>query len=243
MNPIDDDGLSDFVDSRRRLLGIAYRMLGSATEAEDVVQDVWLRWQNTDRSVVRNATAFLVTSTVRLAINALQSARVRLEICDSAWLSESVDSGANPQRGVESRETLERVVLVLLQRLSPAERAVYVLREAFSYSHREIAVLLRISEENTRQLLTRARKHVGNARRAPVSWRERQSLLGGFLAATRSGDFAALEAALSAAVVPSHSTPGHRHAGSSSRIPMTRVPTFTARWEGRTISGSESRAT
>ena len=118
-----DDGLSAFVKVRRRLFGIAYRMLGSAAEAEDVVQDVWTRWQSTDRRVVRDPQAFLATTTTRLAINVLQSARARHESYVGSWLPELVDTSADPTLGAERGEALELAVLVLLERLPPTERA------------------------------------------------------------------------------------------------------------------------
>src|SRR4026207_1034819 len=99
-----DDGLSDFISVRSRLFGIAYRMLGSAVEAEDIVQDAWMRWQTTDRSVVQNSPAFLVTTTTRLAINVAQSARSRRETYVGPWLPEPVDTTADPRLGAERSE-------------------------------------------------------------------------------------------------------------------------------------------
>jgi DNA-directed RNA polymerase specialized sigma24 family protein len=139
-----DDGLSAFVSVRPRLFGIAYRMLGSAAEAEDIVQDVWVRWQTADRSVVRDIAAFLATTT--------------------PWLPEPVDTSADPTLGAERGEALQFAVLVLLEKLSPIERAAYVLREAFDYPYREIAGILRLEEANTRQLVTRAKQHVAQGR-------------------------------------------------------------------------------
>ena len=140
---------------RPRLFGIAYRMLGRAAEAEDIVQDVWVRWQTTDRSVVRDTRAFLATTTTRLAINAIKSARSRRETYMGPSLPEPVDTSADPALGAERSEALEFAVLLLLEKLSPTERAAYVLREAFDYSYREIANILRLEEANTRQLVTR----------------------------------------------------------------------------------------
>ena len=102
-----DDGLSTFLSVRPRLFGIAYRMLGSAADAEDIVQDVWVRWQTTDRSVVRDAAAFLATMTTRLAINVMQSARSRRETYVGPWLPEPVDTSADPGLGAERGEALE----------------------------------------------------------------------------------------------------------------------------------------
>ena len=186
------DGLAAFLKVRPRLFGIAYRMLGSAAEAEDLVQDVWLRWQTTDRRVVRDAPAFLVTTTTRLALNVMQSARSRRETYVGPWLPEPVDTSADPGLGAERAQALELAVLVLLEKLTPTERAAYVLREAFDYSYREIADLLRLEEANTRQIVSRARKHVADGRRAPVSRTEQRRLLDAFIDAARLGDAAAL---------------------------------------------------
>ena len=188
-----DDGLSAFLSARRRLFGIAYRMLGSAAEAEDIVQDVWIRWQTTDRRSVCNPLAFLVTATTRLAINVLQSARARRETDVGPALPEPVDSSPDPALGAERGEALNRAVLLLLERLSPTERAAYVLREAFSYPYRQIADILRVAEANSRQLVTRARDHVSGGRRTPVSTTEQRCLLHAFVAAARTGDLAPLE--------------------------------------------------
>ena len=202
-----DDALSHFVDVRPRLFGIAYRMLGSAVEAEDVVQDVWLRWQTTDRSAVRNPPAFLTTTTTRLAINVAQSARARRETYVGPWLPEPVDTSADAQLGAERSQALEFAILLLLERLSPTERAAYVLREAFDYPYPEIAEILRLREANVRQLVSRARKHVAEGRRAPASPDEQRRLLGAFIAAAERGDRAALEA-LFATDVTSYSDGG-----------------------------------
>src|SRR5262245_19314023 len=183
-----DDGLSAFMSVRSRLFGIAYRMLGSAAEAEDIVQDVWVRWQTTDRCVVRDVAAFLVATTTRLVINVMQSAHSRRETCVGPWLPEPVDTRADPGLEAEQREALELGVLLLLQRLSPAERAAYILREAFDYAYRDIANILRLEEANARQVVTRARQHVANGRRMPASSTEQRRLLDSFIAAAEHGD-------------------------------------------------------
>ena len=188
-----DEGLSSFFSVRPRLFGIAYRMLGSAAEAEDILQDVWMRWQSTDRSVVQDPPAFLATTTTRLCINLVQSARSRRETYVGEWLPEPVDTASDPTLGAERAEALELAVLVLLEKLSPAERAAYVLREAFDYSYRQIADILQIEEANARQVVSRARKHVANGRQAPVSSDEQRRLLRAFIDAAQTGDIAALE--------------------------------------------------
>ena len=121
-----EDGLSAFAPVRPRLFGIAYRMLGSAAEAEDVVQDVWMRWQSTNRKAVENPAAFLATTTTRLCINLAQSAHTRRETYIGTWLPEPVDTSADPGIGAERGEAIKLAVLLLLEKLSPTERAAYV---------------------------------------------------------------------------------------------------------------------
>lgn len=188
-----DDGLSAFAIARARLFGIAYRMLGSAAEAEDIVQDVWLRWQSANRSVVENPTAFLAKTTTRLCINRAQSAHARHETYLETWLSEPVDTSGDPGLGAERGEALKLAVRVLLEKLSPTERAAYVLREAFDYPHSQIADTLRMEEANVRQLVSRARKHIADGRYTPVSSGEQRRLLEAFVAAAHTGDLTGLE--------------------------------------------------
>lgn len=188
-----EDGLLAFTEVRPRLFGIAYRMLGSAAEAEDIVQDVWLRWQATDRRVVENPPAFLATTTTRMCINFSQSAHSRRETYVGPWLPEPVDTSNDPALGAERGEALGLAILLLLEKLPPTERAAYVLREAFDYSSREIAGVLQIEEANARQLVSRARKHIADGRRASASLEEQQRLLAVFIDAAQKGDLAALE--------------------------------------------------
>ena len=121
-----EEAAAVFASVRSRLFGIAYPMLSSATEAEDLVQDVWLRWQTCDRSAVVNPAAFLATTTTRLAINALQSARVRRETYIGPWLPEPVDTSADPYLGAERGEALEFAALLLMEKLSYQDCAAYV---------------------------------------------------------------------------------------------------------------------
>ncbi len=179
-----DDGLSIFAGVRPRLFGIAYRMLGSAAEAEDIVQDVWLRWQATNRSVVENPPAFLATTTTRMCINFSQSAQSRRETYIGPWLPEPVDTSSDPALGAERGEALGFAILLLLEKLSPTERAAYVLREAFDYSYRQIADILQMEEAN---------KHIADGRRTPASSQEQRRLLEAFIGAAQKGDLAALE--------------------------------------------------
>lgn len=222
------DALSAFVTIRPRLFGIAYRMLGSAVEAEDLVQDVWVRWQTTDRSEVRDAAAFLSTMTTRMAINVLQSARKRRETYVGPWLPEPIDTATDPRIGAERGEALELAVLLLLEKLSPTERAAYVLREAFDYSHRQIADVLQLTEVNARQLVTRARKHIADGRRASVSRDEHRRLLDALIAAAQKGEMAALEKLFAEDIVSLSDGGG---AARAARIPVEgreRVAKFIA---------------
>jgi DNA-directed RNA polymerase specialized sigma24 family protein len=121
-----EEAAAVFTSLRPRLFGIAYRMLSSASEAEDLVQEAWLRWQTCDRSAVVNPAAFLATTTTRLAINVLDSARTRRETYIGPWLPEPVDTSADPYLGAERGEALEFAALLLMEKLTPNERAAYV---------------------------------------------------------------------------------------------------------------------
>ena len=191
--PTHDDGLSAFVSVHPRLFGIAYRMLGSAAEAEDVVQDVWVRWQTADRSLVRDAAAFLATTTTRLAINVMQSARARRETCVEPWQAEPVATSGDPRLTAERGQALACGVRMLLEKLTPTERAAYILREGFDYAYRDIANVLRLAEANARQVVTRARQHIATGRTTPTSPTEQNRLLEAFIGAAQDGDVARLE--------------------------------------------------
>lgn len=201
--PAPDDRVAVFVEHRPRLFGLAYRMLGSATEAEDIVQDVYLRW---DRATsIRSPRSWLTKVATNLCLNHLSSARVRREHYPGPWLPEPVltDGGVlGPVEAVEQRESVSMAVLVLLERLSPVERAVFVLREAFGHRHQEIAEILEIEEAHSRQLLHRAREYIAETRirNVPDAARHR-SIVEAFIGATRSGELAELEALLAEDVV------------------------------------------
>jgi len=182
-----------FQQVRPRLFGIAYRMLGNAADADDVVQDAWLRWQTTDRSKVRDAAAFLATATIRLALNVVESARVRHERCADPSTLDPVDAAADPARDAERGAGVELAASALLERLTAAERAAFVLREGFDYPYRQIAELLALSDANARQLVTRARTHVATERRTEVAPSARRRLSAAVVAAARSGQIAQLE--------------------------------------------------
>ncbi|MDI2126304.1 RNA polymerase sigma-70 factor [Yinghuangia seranimata] len=190
----------EFEAERPRLFGIAYRMLGSAAEAEDAVQDAYLRWHAADRSYIDAPGPWLAKVLTNLCLNRLTSARVRREEYVGPWLPEPVrtDAGAlGPLETAEQREAVSMAVLVLMERLSPPERAAVVLRDAFEYSHREIAEVLDVSEAAARQTYRRAKQHLADGRarfEAPVA--PRTDLLATFLAAAAEGALDKLESLL-----------------------------------------------
>ncbi|MFM9373808.1 sigma-70 family RNA polymerase sigma factor [Streptomyces sp. Da 82-17] len=180
-----------FEASRGRLAALAYRLLGSAADAEDAVQDAFLRWQAADRERVEVPEAWLTKVVTNLCLDRLRSAQARHERSAGAWLPEPLLEGdpmLGPADTVEQRESVSLAVLLLMERLSPVERAVYVLREAFSYGHGEIARILDISESASQQHAHRARVRVAAERRRgqadPVSARR---VVEEFLAAATSG--------------------------------------------------------
>ncbi|MBX6372528.1 MAG: RNA polymerase sigma-70 factor [Acidothermus sp.] len=158
--------VDEFVALQPKLFGVAYRMLGSVTDAQDVVQEAFLRWQATDRARVRSVDAFLTTTVVRIAIDQLTSARARRESYVGPWLPEPllVDDD-DPARLVELADTLSMAFLVLLETLSPLERAALLLRDVFEYDYDEIAEMLDRTPTTCRQLVSRARRSVAQRRR------------------------------------------------------------------------------
>jgi RNA polymerase sigma-70 factor (ECF subfamily) len=190
--------IASFQVVRPRLVRIACRVLDSPSEADDVVQDAWIRWQGTNRGEIRDPTGFLVTMTGRLALTVGQSARVRHEVSSEPLEADTVDPGDDPSRVAEQGEALELALLALLERLSATERAAFVLREAFDYPHRRIAEVLRLSEPNARQLVSRARMRLGGERRRRVDPAEHRYLRDAFVAAAQTGELASLERLLAA---------------------------------------------
>jgi RNA polymerase sigma-70 factor (ECF subfamily) len=223
-----DEAATAFQTIRPRLFGIAYRMLGSATEADDVVQEAWLRWQGTDRASILDPTAFLSTVTTRIAINAATSARARRESYIGPWLPEPVATGDDPSMGAERGEALDLAVLFLMERLTPVERAVYVLREAFDYPFAQIAEILETTEANARQLAHRARSHIAEQRSVPTSAEDRRRLLSAFIEAARSGDLERLEQILTEDVTAYADGGGVVAAGPRPILGRDRVARFIA---------------
>lgn len=240
-----DDGIDTatevFTATRGRLFGIAYRMLGSVAEAEDIVQETWLRWQSTDRSVVQNPAAFLATVTTRLAMNLAQSAHSRHETYIGPWLPEPVDTTADPQLGAERGEALEYAVLILLEKLTPAERAAYVLREAFDYPYPLIAEIVQSSEPAARKLVSRARQHLTAERRRPAAEPEHRRLLSAFLSAAQTGDVDTLEKLFAADVVSYSDGGGVRLAARKPVLGRERVAKFVAAFSSHFWTGVDLR--
>jgi RNA polymerase sigma-70 factor (TIGR02957 family) len=180
-----------FEAARPRLAAIAYRLLGSASEAEDAVQETFLRWHAADVERIEVPEAWLTKVLTNLCINQLRSARARHETYVGQWLPEPLLAGdpmLGPADTVEQRESVSYAVLTLLERLSPNERAVYVLREAFGYPHRDIAGILDITEAASAQLFHRARQHVADGRaRVQVDAAAARRVVEEFLAAAASG--------------------------------------------------------
>ncbi|WSA22408.1 RNA polymerase sigma-70 factor [Streptosporangium subroseum] len=191
----------EFEAHRPKLFGLAYRMLGSVAEAEDAVQDAYLRWRGAERESIDSPGAWLARVVTNLCLNRLTAARTTRERYVGFWLPEPAPTGAlGPLETVEQRDSVSLAFLVLLERLTPAERAVFVLREAFSYGYGEIAEVLDLSEANCRQLYGRARRHVGEHRRFDAPGDQGRKIAERFLAAARSGDLAGLEQVLAADV-------------------------------------------
>ncbi|NUU24259.1 MAG: RNA polymerase sigma-70 factor [Streptomycetaceae bacterium] len=149
-----------FEENRRLLFGTAYRMLGSVADAEDIVQDAWLKWHQADRAAVAHPKAYLVRTVTNLSLNRLTSAQVAREAYVGPWLPEPILTSPDVAEEAELADTVSMAVLVVLETLTPTERAVFMLREVFGYSHAEIAEAIGKSEASVRQHAHRAREHV-----------------------------------------------------------------------------------
>lgn len=223
-----DDAVGIFAAQRRRLFGIAYRMLGTVADAEDIVQETWIRWQGADRAHVAEPAAFLATIATRLSINVLQSARARRETYVGPWLPEPVNTDDDPALGAERAEALQFAILLTLEKLTPTERAAYILREAFDYPYPRIAEVISSSVAGARQLVSRARAHLRSARQAAVGPSDQRRLLEAFLTAAQHGDAHELEKLFADDVVSYTDGDGVKLAA---RIPVTgrvRVAKFVA---------------
>ena len=190
--PLSPHEVELFEHSRGRLEAIAYRLLGSASDAEDAVQDTFLRWQAADRERVETPEAWLTKVLTNLCLNQLTSARARRETYVGMWLPEPVLAGdrmLGPVDTAVQRESVSMAMLTLMERLSANERVVYVLREAFDYAHGEIAEILDITESNCQQIYRRAKQHVATDRaRAEIDGAAARKIVEEFLAAAISGE-------------------------------------------------------
>jgi RNA polymerase sigma-70 factor (ECF subfamily) len=185
-----------FASARPMLFAIAYRMLGSVMDAEDLVQDAYLRWQEAPETDVRSPRAYLTTIVTRLAINQLRAARTKRETYVGPWLPEPLVTEDTPDT-VELAESLSMAFLVLLERLSPIERAVFLLHEVFDFEYAQIARMVDKTEANCRQLLARARKRLGTPRpRFEADAEQAQRLTQRFTEASVAGDLDGLLALL-----------------------------------------------
>jgi RNA polymerase sigma-70 factor, ECF subfamily len=194
-----------FEEHRPLLVSVAYRMLGSLAEAEDVVQEAWLRWDRTDRTAIENVRAFLVRMTTRLTIDRLRRLKARREAYIGPWLPEPVlaegDVAEDVAEDVVLAESVSLALLVVLETLSPLERAVFVLREAFGHSYAEIGAIIGRNEATVRQLARRARGHVEEGRtRFDADQATRQRVTEQFLTACNTGDLTTLMAVLAPGV-------------------------------------------
>src|ERR687898_418932 len=202
MQPLyDRDSAHVFDEHRALLISVAYRILGSVTDAEDTVQEAWLRWSGVNPSDVIDSRAFLVRVTTRLAIDRLRRAKARRESYVGPWLPEPILTGRDVAEDVALAESVSMAMLVVLETLSPLERAVFVLREAFGMPYAEIADVLGRKEEAVRQLGRRARDHVQERRsRFDADQSEQRRVTESFLEATSTGDLDGLMAVLSPGV-------------------------------------------
>jgi RNA polymerase sigma factor (sigma-70 family) len=197
--PRPDDGVEVFEALRPRLVRLAYRMLSSKAEAEDVVQNAWLRWHRSDRSRVDSPEAFLSRIVTRLCLDEMKSARARRENYVGCWLPEPIIDTA--QNGVDE-DDLTLTLMMALERLSPLERAAFLLHDVFGLPLDEVAATLHREPASARQLAVRARRHVQSARpRYPVDREEGDRIACAFFAASTSGDVAALQTMLAETVV------------------------------------------
>ena len=237
------DDVELFEASRQRLEAIAYRLLGSAAEAEDAVQEAFLRWQAADRGRIEVPQAWLTKVLTNQCLNQLGSARARRETYVGQWLPEPLLAGdpmLGPADTAEQRESVSLAVLHLMERLSPVERGVYVLREAFDYPYDRIAEILESTVVAARQLVSRARKHVESGRTASVGVPAQRRLLEAFLTAARRGDTVTLEQLFAAEVVSRTDGNGVKLAARIPVVGRARVAKFIAAfashfWIGKTI--------
>jgi RNA polymerase sigma-70 factor (ECF subfamily) len=230
------DRMTEFNRFRGLLFSIAYRMLGSVADAEDMLQETFIRWHGAADGEIQSTRAFLVTIVSRLCINHLQSARVQREEYIGQWLPEPLvtESNMDPFTILRIDESLSMAFLVLLERLNPVERAVFLLHEVFEYDHAEIARTVGKDEANCRQILKRARQHIADVRpRFEASLELREDMLAEFLQATNTGDLDRLVGLLTGDAV--------LHSDGGGKAPAVPNLVYGARNVARAIVGARKK--
>ena len=197
----DDEVAREFEELRPQLVGAAYRILGSVADAEDAVQETWLRWAAANREEVRDPRAYLLTAATRQALNRVRQQQNRREDYIGPWLPEPVATDRGPAESVELADSVSMAMLVVLESLSPLERAAFVLHDVFGLSFAEVATTLDRSEASVRQLANRARGHVHSRRPEVVDRQRHEAVLGQFATTLMSGDMEAFMALLAPDVV------------------------------------------
>jgi RNA polymerase sigma-70 factor (ECF subfamily) len=235
--------VEDYAELRPLLFSIAYRMVGSAGEAEDLVQEAFLRFHRREGEPVESARGWLTTVVTRLAIDHLRSARVQREAYVGPWLPEPIATEPGPAEQAEQDDSLSIAFIAVLERLSPVERAVFLLREVFDYGYGEIAEIVGKSEDNCRQIFTRARKHVETERpRFVVSRRQQEELTERFIAAAQNGDVDDLATMLAQDAVAYTDGGGKARAASRPVHGAVGIARFMALIATRAEPGMEIRA-
>jgi RNA polymerase sigma-70 factor (ECF subfamily) len=235
--------VADFEQHRQRLFAVAYRLLGSAAEAEDAVQDTYLRWHAADQDEIREPAAWLTKVLTNLCLNRLTSAKARRESYIGPWLPEPLLTAYTPLDTAELRESVSMAFLLLMERLTPAERAVFVLREAFEYSHREIAEVLDLTEAACQQHYHRAKQRVAQDRhRFEADGEEKRRITKNFLVAARSGNMAVLEGLLAEDVVAWADGGGKSRAARKPIRGRERASVYLS-WLATNVDGLEVRIT
>lgn len=228
-----------FAAERDRLFGLAYRMTGSVADADDVVQEAWLRWHGAERSTIESPAAWLTTVTSRLALDRLKSAQRRREAYVGPWLPEPL-ADVDPTAAVEDAETLTLGFLCVLDRLAPRERAAFLLHDVFGRSFAEVADVLDVGPDNARQIASRARRRVRDEHRTDRTPREdADRLVDAFLAAVLAGDEDRLVELLAADVIAVSDGGPDRHAARRPVVGADRVIRYFVNLSGRLESSAE----
>ncbi len=219
---------------RKRLFGIAYRIVGSVMDAEDIVQEAFIRWQGIDQTNVLEPQAYLTTVVTRLAIDHLKSAKIQRERYIGSWMPEPLleRESTNMEESVALAESVSIAFLVLLESLNPTERAIFLLHDVFEYRYKEIAEIVGKSEANCRQIGHRAREHIAARRpRFEPSMQKKQQLLNQFMRTISSGDMPGLIDLLAVDVTT--------YSDSNGRVPASRNPVYGVHKVSRTLMGAK----